>query len=247
MIRELEIVTAPDGIGRAALAGRAVVVVDVLRACSTIVTALANGARAVIPVEDPAEAQVRARVLGRAGVVLGGERGSLPVPGFDAGNSPSSYGPKLVAGKTLIFTTTNGTRALRAASAAMKNGSRPLLCGAFVNLSAVAAALDDSGAERGAVVCSGQDGAFSLEDFACAGAIATKLAAFAQAGLDHGDAVEAAARLYQAWSNRLLALMEGGRHARSLIALGLRADIADCARVDVYGIAPRLRDGALKA
>lgn len=242
MIRNVDILALPCAIDAASLKRRAAVVVDVLRACTTIVSALANGAQKIVPAQDPAEALALADASGRSAVFVGGERGSLPVPGFDAGNSPALYGRNEVNGKTVVFTTTNGTSALRAAA---KAGASPLFCGAFVNAGAVAAALDRSGTARAAIVCAGQDGEFSFEDFACAGAIVTKLAGYANGSLDCADAALAAARLYAASADGLSALLERGRHARTLIALGLGSDIEFCARVDALPVVPEYRNGAI--
>ena len=119
-----------------ALAGATLVVIDVLRATTVIPHALAVGAKAVIPcleVEDAVQAAAR---LPAGQAVLGGERGGLKIDGFDLGNSPDEYTPQTVAGKTLVFTTTNGTRAMMHCRQAQR-----VLLGSFVNASAIVDAL----------------------------------------------------------------------------------------------------------
>ncbi|MFM7076940.1 MAG: 2-phosphosulfolactate phosphatase [Planctomycetaceae bacterium] len=224
-----------------AVAGGVAVVIDVLRASTTIVTALESGAVAVVPVADVDAARRRAAALGGA-ALLGGERGGRPIAGFDLGNSPAEYVASRVAGKTVVITTTNGTAALAASRAA-----RVLLVGAIVNRSAVASAIRRLGRDRTAVhlVCAGTDGVVSAEDLLGAGAILDA------AGVeDRGDELDPAARAALAWYRDLAArddvpaaLVEA--FARSpgganLLALGLGADLPRCAAVDALAVVPRL-------
>jgi 2-phosphosulfolactate phosphatase len=147
-----------------ALAGQTVVVIDVLRATTVITTALAAGARRVIPCLEVDEARQIAARLPKNEVLLGGERHGLPIEGFDLGNSPADYTAERVAGRTLVFTTTNGTQAMRQCHQA-----RRVLIGAFVNLRAVVAALTES--ESVHLLCAGTNGAITREDVLLAGAI----------------------------------------------------------------------------
>src|SRR3972149_9874236 len=111
---QIEVTLTPAELRATELAGKTVVVIDELRASSTIVQALGNGARAVFPVASIPEARKHAGQMN--GVLLGGERGGLRIPGFDLGNSPSEYTRDRVAGKTIVLTTTNGTRAVHIAA-----------------------------------------------------------------------------------------------------------------------------------
>ncbi len=160
----------------AAVAGRTVVVIDVLRWTTVVVAALAHGAARVEACATPADAEARARTLGRERVVLGGERENRALPGFDVGNSPLEYTPVRVAGRVVVTTTTNGTQALLRAGP----GSR-ILVGAFTNCAALIAALRDAaaGSPTGpggvTLLCAGRSGEEALEDTACAGAIADGL------------------------------------------------------------------------
>ena len=151
------------------LKGCCAVVIDVLRATTTIVHALEAGAKTIVPCPSIDFAWEQAKDLGREKVLLGGERGGVPIDGFDIGNSPTSYTPKRLAGKTLILTTTNGTKALQTATHA-----ESVYTAAFANLSAVVKVL---GAEDKDIhlICSGTDERITEEDCLCAGAIISEL------------------------------------------------------------------------
>src|SRR5438874_11853400 len=127
--RQIDVYLLPALVEPAELAGKTVVVIDVLRATTTIITALANGATQVIPCLEIDEARKAAADFGSP-AILGGERGGRPIAGFDLGNSPAEYSREQVAGKTVVFTTTNGTRALLRCKAA-----RRVLLGAFISFS----------------------------------------------------------------------------------------------------------------
>src|SRR5262249_4493644 len=147
------------------LAGSLAVVIDVLRATTTIVHALSAGCKSVRPCAESEEARALAGGLKAGSVLLGGERGGEPIPGFDLGNSPRAYTPRRCRGTTLVFTTSNGTRALiRAAEAAR------VLVAAFVNYSAVCEQLRQE-ARPLHIVCAGTEGSVSLEDTLLAGAL----------------------------------------------------------------------------
>jgi 2-phosphosulfolactate phosphatase len=225
----------PDG----ALAGVAVVI-DVLRATTVMVHALAAGCRTVLPCLEVDEAKkVAAGYRSNGKVVLGGERKGKPIPGFDLGNSPDDYTAKACKAATVVMTTTNGTRALLRAAEADR-----VLIGAFVNFSAVCEQLK---AENRPVhiVCAGTDGAVSLEDTILAGAFVDFLS-------DVGGEVKLndAARL--AWDclenhGRCLAgALEIGAGGERLRSLGYDADIRAAAQVDRFAIAPELRRDPLR-
>ena len=149
--------------------GAHVAVIDVLRATTTIAVALANGAAGVIAVAEPEDAIALGNRLGRERVLLCGERESLRIEGFDLDNSPASFSAHVVAGKTLVMTTTNGTRALRAVAAAAS-----VRAAALVNRSAVADALAQEDGDV-VIVCAGEANGFALEDALGAGALVDAL------------------------------------------------------------------------
>ncbi len=221
------------------LAGVSAIVLDVVRASTTIVTALAGGARGVIPVATPDEARARGRDSSAGPVLIGGERGGAPPPGFDCGNSPAEYTPDRVAGRTVVFTTTNGTRALLALA-----GARRIAVGGFVNATAVARWAE---AEPGDIllVCSGERGRFCLEDAVCAGLLVSKLAREGASPLT--DAARAAWALWDRYRDDLDAMLADAAWAQALVTQGRGADLPLCVALDVHAVVPVLRDGALVA
>ncbi len=230
---ELVIHPLPETVAPADLAGGVVVVIDVLRATTVIVHALAHGARAVVAAASVEEArQVASRWPARERL-LGGERHGVKIAGFDLDNSPFSYGPEVVAGKTIVFTTTNGTRALQWAKQAAE-----IRIGAFANLSAVVASL--RGESRPVhLLCAGTDNRITGEDLLVAGAIADRLCGaftiqresliFVEFWRQHG--VEAGGRL------RTMRESAGGRN---LVELGFDRDIERSSVVDLFAVVPTL-------
>jgi 2-phosphosulfolactate phosphatase len=217
--------------------GTHVAVVDVLRATTTIATALANGAPGVIPVLIPEDAIALGQRLGRDRVLFCGERDAVRIEGFDLDNSPASFPPEAVAGKTLVFTTTNGTRALRAVSTAAS-----VRIAALVNRAAVARALAADSARDIVIVCAGDEGAFALEDAIGAGAIVEMLVALLP-DAELRDGARAAALLYRSVAHNLVDAIASADHAHTLVERGFAADVARCAALDTLDVVPTLRDG----
>jgi 2-phosphosulfolactate phosphatase len=224
------------------LRGGVAVVLDVLRASSTIIQALAARAETVVPCGDLDEARRLAAAAPPGTVLLGGERGGLKISGFDLGNSPREYTREVLSGKRVIFTTTNGTRALLRAKEA-----RRILIGALSNVGAVVELLAE---ETGPVhlVCAGTDGRITLEDVLCAGAIAHWFN-LASGDADPGDdATQLALSLFascgheydRVHEDRVLAMLRQSRGGRNLIDCGLESDIAVCAEENRLDIVPEL-------
>jgi 2-phosphosulfolactate phosphatase len=214
----------------------AFVVIDVLRATTAIVCALANGAREIVPVAAVEAARERAASLG---ALLGGEENNAKIEGFDFGNSPREYDER-VRDRTIVLRTTNGTRALEAL-----RGEAPVVCGAFANLSSVVRALGDPSIATVTLVCAGQAGEFSLEDFACAGAIVDGLEGLREVRCD--DEAIAARELFRARRHDLAALLHLGNHARSLQRAGYAGDIDFAAQIDRYDVLPTLSGDSVAA
>ena len=197
------------------------VVVDVLRATSTIAQALASGYRRVLCCAEVEEARELRDRLGEG--VLAGERLARAIPGFDLGNSPAEFvEPR---GETVILTTTNGTRAIVAAAAAAET----VLVGSLLNLDAVATTARGGGTDV-EVVCAGVDGRFTLDDAYCAGRIAELIEG------ERSDAAEAAVRLARSFTTA----EEGLRAAANPRQEALGDDLAWCARESVLTVVPRL-------
>ncbi|MDX1395471.1 MAG: 2-phosphosulfolactate phosphatase [Gemmatimonadota bacterium] len=225
--------TEPDGPpGR----GSTVVVIDAIRATTSIATALSAGAARVIPVADVDEAR---RIAADEGALLCGERGGLPPEGFDLGNSPGAYTPGRVAGRTLVFTTSNGTAAMRRA---LSRGPSMLLLASFRNLAAVASATLAArrfadGGQGVTVVCSGRAGRVSMDDAWCAGHLVARLVdTVGAAGLT--DGARAALELTRRLGDPTPAGLRETWAGRALAAVGLEGDLEVCALVDDLDVAP---------
>jgi 2-phosphosulfolactate phosphatase len=231
-----------------ALAGATCVVFDVLRATSTMITALANGAETIFPVTDiPAALALRERL---PGVLLGGERGGVRIRGamtggveFDLGNSPRECTPERVRGRTIITTTTNGTRALQACT-----GADAVLAGAFLNLTATARWLKAHPPQRLVLVCAGTGEEAAWEDALTAGALWDAVAAFG-GGWEPADSAHIARQLYLQSAADLLASMRFSRNARKLLAMPeLAADVTNCLQRDTHPVVAVMgSDGAVRA
>ncbi len=223
------------------LAGRHVVVVDVLRATTTICHALAHGVRAVVPCLEIDEARQRAARYAPGEVVLGGERGGLPIDGFDLGNSPDEYTPDAVGGKIVVFTTSNGTRAL-----AHCHKAERVLLGALVNLRAVCAQLE--GAAHVDLLCAGTGGRVTRVDVLAAGAIVERLTRDVESAPEINDpaylardawrSVEAAAD-GQSLIERLSVELRATRGGRNLLGIGHGSDLEVAAQIDKFSIVPQ--------
>lgn len=219
------------------LAGVSAIVLDAVRASTTIVAALAGGASAVIPVATPDEARARGREIEPGPVLIGGERGGAPPPGFHHGNSPAEYTADRVRGRTVVFTTTNGTRALLAV-----HGARRVAVGGFTNAGAVVRwAASDPGDVL--LVCSGEKGRFCLEDAVCAGLLVSRLAA-RDGHLT--DAARAVRVLWERYADDLGAMLADAAWAQALVGQGRGSDLPLCVALDVHDVVPVLRDGALR-
>jgi 2-phosphosulfolactate phosphatase len=231
--REVLVHLVPSLVAPERLAGGVAVVIDVLRATTTVIHALAAGCTAVRPCICVEEAQHLAGGLRAGRVLLGGERGGKPLPGFDLGNSPGAYTPCVCRGRTLVLTTTNGTRALLHAAGA----DRTLVAG-FVNFSAVCEQLRPE-ARPIHIVCAGADGAVALEDTLLAGALVEFLSGRGTTRLNDGarvawDCFEHHGRVLEG----ALEVCTGGALLRRL---GYDDDVRAAARIDQFALVPELR------
>ncbi|MCE0522301.1 MAG: 2-phosphosulfolactate phosphatase [Methylacidiphilales bacterium] len=210
------------------LRASACAVIDVIRATSTIATALAHGASGVQPVAGVEEAfALKAQ---NPGALLAGERGGQALPGFDLGNSPEDFTAMRVEGRPIILTTTNGTQALAAC-----RGARAVVTASLLNLDAVAARLRELGPPW-IIVCAGCEGEFGVDDAVAAGALADAL------GQDH-----AIVSLYHSVRSDLTETLLGSAAGRELLKVGLEKDVPFCAQLNLFSIAPVLgADGVLR-
>jgi 2-phosphosulfolactate phosphatase len=220
------------------LTGSTVVVIDVLRATSSMVEALVNGAQGVYPVASTEEAIKLASSLGRDDTILCGEARGLMIDGFDLGNSPLEFSSENVAGKRLVMSTTNGTRAFFLVGDAVT-----VLACSFMNLSAVGVAAMES--DSIVVVCAGMGGLFSLDDAVCAGALVQRIRAAAEVDVELNDAAMGAVEMALTFrvNADFLASTSNGQH---LVDIGLREDLEICAEIDRYSVVPEMDDRVIQ-
>ncbi len=227
----------PLGLTHSAVAGKPVVVLDVLRTTTTMVAALGNGARAVVPTPNAEEALRVANSLESDNVVLAGEQGCLRIEGFALGNSPGEMRPEAVTGKTIVMATTNGTPAFEAAEA-----GGLVLVGAATNFTAAAAAAADAVAKHGEIIllCSGRQRGFALEDAYAAGRFAQALIpASERRSAELNDAAIAALQLVRRYGDRWKRAFQASAAARQLRRLGFKDDILAACDPDTHTVVPR--------
>jgi 2-phosphosulfolactate phosphatase len=233
----LDTLMVPAEAVEGALAGRTVVVVDVLRSSTTMAAALDAGCREIVPCASVEEASRLAETLGRSHVVLCGERDGRKIEGFDLGNSPLEFRPETVKDKTLIMATTNGTAVL---AGIKQTNMTAVAC--FNNVSAVCRLLAKGGSQA-VVVCSGKLGRFSLEDLLCAGAIADRLAD--DKAMDLSDSSKAAVFLFRKHRKNLARALLKTQHGAYLAKLGFKDDIDYCSRIDSTETVPIMQESRI--
>ena len=221
------------------------IAVDVLRATTTMATVLAAGGEAIQVFSDLDTLQLVSADWDADKRLRAGERGGAKVEGFDLGNSPLDCTEKLVKGRRLFISTTNGTRALQRIRSAPA-----VLAAAFVNRAAAVNYLLAKQPEIVWIVGSGWEGTYSLEDTACAGAIAYSVLQQTNTPLDElagNDEVVGAISLYEQWRDRLVELFHQASHGKRLLRLGCDEDIKYCAQVDILDVLPiQCEPGVLK-
>jgi 2-phosphosulfolactate phosphatase len=232
--RKLEVCLTPALIPLYKVEDYIVVIIDIFRATSSICYGIENGAEAIIPVAEVAECAAY-REKGSE-FLLAAERNGEVVEGFDFGNSPFSYTPEKVGGKTVVLTTTNGTHALHLSRAAKK-----VVIGSFLNLNALSAWLGDQ-QEDILLVCAGWKNNFNLEDTLFAGAVVEKLK---DTGYKLDDSAIGANDLYLAGRDDINGYLKKSSHSERLKKLGIEADVAFCLQVDQITAIPVLEGDKL--
>lgn len=225
---QIDVCLTPEQIGHFSLTNKIVVVADILRATSCMVTGMAHGVQAIIPVATLEECQQ----LQFKGYLAAAERGGQQVEGFELGNSPFQFMAPDLAGKTIAVTTTNGTQAI---SKSLDAGQ--VLIGAFLNLNAVARHIVLAGKDV-IVHCAGWKGLFSLEDTTFAGALIDKLAATHEY---ESDAALMAHTLYNTGKDDLVSFINRSSHAKRLAGFNIDKDIAFCMTPNQYNIVPKIK------
>lgn len=218
------------------LKNKIAVVIDVLRATTTMAAAFCAGAKKIYPLSSLPAAFSLAKKIGRDKALLCGERGGKKVKGFDLGNSPLEFLPETVKGKTLLMASTNGTPTVEAARMARK-----AFMASFANIDSAAKAIAKEKGDA-AILCSGREGHFSLEDFACAGMLLFRLERYG-VSVQADDAGKCALTLYHEVCLNLESLLCHSLHGRFLISLGMEKDVVACARVNSFPVVPVYKRG----
>lgn len=230
---KLEVCLTPALLQLYDLSGATVVIVDVLRATSTICTALYNGADRVIPVDTVEKCIALGEELG---AITAGERDGKIVPGLERGNSPYEYSREQIEGKTLVLTTTNGTRLLH-----MAKDANEIITAAFPNLSAVCDHLVAN--HRHVVIgCAAWKNRVNLEDTLFAGAVISKVKAHFEIACDSAIIAES---LYLQAKGQIFNFMKNASHFKRLLGYGLEKDIVYCLTQDIANVLPVYRGGEL--
>ena len=224
----VDAVVLPDHLVESQLLGRLAVVIDILRATTTIVQALENGAANVIPVESVESARLLAH--GNENTLLCGERGGIKPDGFILGNSPFEYTPNIVESKSCVLSTTNGTRAFHMAEQADE-----VLVGSLRNLGALCDWIKADGRDV-TLVCSGTDRRVSFEDCLGAAMVVDRLGY---------HATDSAAMMFHAMNGAcerfggIRFAIESSRHAKRLIEMGFGEDVRFASELDQSSVVPR--------
>lgn len=217
---------------------RIAVVIDVLRATSVITTALNNKAQCVIPVKTIEEAQSLYASCDASKTLLGGERNALKIEGFDLSNSPLEYKKHAVEGKTIIFTTTNGTNAIDNVK-----GAKEVILACFRNAQAVVDYVAKFGKDI-AIVCAGTEGRFSLDDGMCAGMLIELLKQ--QTAVETDDLGLLVTQYYNQNKTNLLGALSNCYHLKRLFTLGFYDDIRFCLETSCVTTIPEVTEGKIK-
>lgn len=235
----IDLYLTPLPVEKSILGQKTVVVIDVLRATTTICAALHAKARGVVPTSGPGEAGELWSRLGQDVALLAGERNGVRIENFALGNSPLEFTESFVGGKIIILTTTNGTPVFGQLA-----NAKELLAAGLVNISALAARAADLDQDL-VIVCSGREGAFSIEDTLCGGMLIHLLSTVHRKSVTTNDAGSLALLLYRSNKSAIRESIRQGEHGRFLISIGFEQDIEVATEVDSLPVVPVLRDGRL--
>jgi len=236
---KVNVLLTPANLDELSFSGKTTVIIDVLRATSTIVTALNNGAKEIIPVATVEFAvKVSGGMFGGL-TLLGGERNTKKIEGFALGNSPIEYSARLVKNKSIILYTTNGTKAVVKAKF-----SKSLYICSFLNLSAVAEHLNLLNTDF-EILCAGSNNSLSLEDTVCAGKLISEILK-SKKDLELTDTAKASVALNKAFGKNLLNMLSETEHGKLLIENGFEDDIKFCSKLNTIKAIPSFSGNVVK-
>lgn len=233
-MKNIDVCLSPELLHQYELKNKIVVVVDILRATSCMVSGFANGVKEIVPVSTLEEC----KELQKQGYMAAAERNGSKAEGYDMGNSPFEYLDEIVKGEKIAVTTTNGTLAINKSLAA-----KEVLIGAFLNLGVLTAYLQNK-EEDIIVLCAGWKGKFNLEDTLFAGALCHRLKNDFEFACDAPLAAEA---MYLTAKKDMMTYMQDSSHAKRLAKLEVVKDIEFCIQESIYDVIPYLSGKALIA
>lgn len=231
---KIDIIISVDDIKESKIKDKVVVVIDMFRATSVIITALANGCKEVIPFLTIEETLMKAKELKREEYILGGERKAVKIDGFDLSNSPLEYTKDRIENKRVLMTTTNGTRTLTEAISAKR-----ILIGAMINGRAVAKKLMKLN-EDVIIINSGTNGNFSMDDFICSGYIINEMLS-GDNGLEFTDIAKTANIIYEE-NKEIINYVKKANHYSVMKSLKLDDDINYCIKKSIIDIVPEYKE-----
>jgi len=231
---KVDIIISADDITEGKIENKIAVVIDMFRATSVIVTALSNGCREVIPYLTIEETLEYAKTLNREDYILGGERRAVKIDGFDLSNSPLEYTESVIKNKTVLMTTTNGTRTLTKSTSAKK-----ILIAAMINAKAVAKELINLN-EDVVIINAGTNGNFSMDDYICSGYIINEMLK-ADKNLELTDISKTANIIYEG-NTDIISYVKEATHYSVMKSLELDEDIEYCIKKSITDIVPEYKD-----
>ncbi|MDR3668279.1 MAG: 2-phosphosulfolactate phosphatase [Ignavibacteriaceae bacterium] len=236
---KVNVLLTPSNLDELSFSGKTIVIIDVLRATSTIVNALNNGAKEIIPVATVEFAvKVSGGMFGGL-TLLGGERNTKKIEGFALGNSPLEYSAKLVKNKSIILYTTNGTKAVVKAKF-----SKNLYICSFLNLSAVAEHLNSLNMDF-EILCAGRNNSFALEDTICAGKLISEIMK-SKKDLELSDTAISSVALNKALGKNLAKMLAESEHGKLLLENGFEDDIKFCSKLNSINAIPYFTGNVVK-
>lgn len=231
---KVDVIISADYIRENIIKDKNVVVIDILRATSVITTAIMNGCKEVIPTLTIEEAFENKKVLGD-NCILGGERKAIKVEGFDFSNSPLEYSKDKIMGKSIVLSTTNGTRTL---TSCLSAGN--IFVGCSLNARAVAKKVVEENKDL-VIVNSGTNGQFSMDDYICTGLILKEMMSLTSK-LDLTDIAKAALKVYEE-NPDILSYIKDARHYNVMMNLNLQEDIKYCTQKNITNVVPMYKNG----
>jgi 2-phosphosulfolactate phosphatase len=236
---KVNVLLTPSNLDELSFSGKTTVIIDVLRATSTIINALNNGAKEIIPVASVEFAvKVSGGMFGGL-TLLGGERNTKKIEGFALGNSPLEYSSRLVKNKSIILYTTNGTKAVVKAKF-----SKNLYICSFLNLSAVAEHINSMNMDF-EILCAGRNNSFSLEDTVCAGKLISEIMK-SKKDLELSDTAISSIALNKALGKNLAKMLSESEHGKLLLENGFEEDIKFCSKLNTINAIPYFTGNVVK-